>query len=405
MIAFISENKLTIVLLLLLGAALGTQLSHVKHPAANQAATSYEAYAETIVETCADEAYRPACYDIEIPKVMDEGLSMEDAFEVTRVVQRLDDKYQYCHVLGHYLSAKETAKDPSRWKEVVTRAPSGICSNGAIHGAFQERFRAESLPNSNVEELKEELVGICDPREDWEATGLERATCIHALGHLTMYITDADIRKSVALCDEIAVSEDGFSAVPLCYDGAFMQIYQPLDPDDFALIAGKEIETKAEAMEFCAQFDGEVHFSCVSESWPLYYNEIKEPRGVDTFCSQFSDDRYAEESCYRDIFYVLTALSNLDLAWVESFCPNVNEIYRGQCFANAASRIIEIDWGNTGKAVAACEIAARYDEEEICFKELLFYATYNFVPDSPELHTLCSRMPEPWGMMCRNQQQ
>ncbi|MEZ4200780.1 MAG: hypothetical protein R3B69_04370 [Candidatus Paceibacterota bacterium] len=85
----------------------------------------------------------PKCYDEEIPKLMDAGMSMEDAFAVTATIQDLDPSYQYCHVLGHELSAKETAKDPSRWKDVVARSPLGMCSNGGVHGAFQERFRVE----------------------------------------------------------------------------------------------------------------------------------------------------------------------------------------------------------------------------------------------------------------------
>ncbi|PIT90972.1 hypothetical protein COU17_02885, partial [Candidatus Kaiserbacteria bacterium CG10_big_fil_rev_8_21_14_0_10_49_17] len=125
----------------------------------------FKQHAQDIVAKCATAEYRPACYDAAIPKLMDEGMSMEDAFEVTRAVQDIDDMYFYCHVLGHYLAEKETAKDPLRWKDVVARAPSGICSNGAIHGAFQARFKAETLPDASVDELKKELTGVCEPRE------------------------------------------------------------------------------------------------------------------------------------------------------------------------------------------------------------------------------------------------
>ena len=111
------------------------------------AAQSPEAAAETIIATCAQESYAPSCYDKEIPKLMDEGYSMEQAFAVTQVARK-DPSYQYCHVLGHYLAAKETQKDPENWKDVIARIPLGMCSNGAIHGAFQERFRAESLPEN-----------------------------------------------------------------------------------------------------------------------------------------------------------------------------------------------------------------------------------------------------------------
>ncbi|MBX9765211.1 hypothetical protein K2X83_01060, partial [Patescibacteria group bacterium] len=104
-----------------------------------------ERLAEKVIATCSKESYPPTCYDEEIPRLMDTGLSMEEAFQVTTVIQNKVSDYFYCHVLGHNLSAKETAKDPSKWTEVVARCPVGMCSNGCLHGAAQERFRAESL--------------------------------------------------------------------------------------------------------------------------------------------------------------------------------------------------------------------------------------------------------------------
>jgi len=101
-------------------------------------------YADDVLAKCQSETYSPGCYDREIPKLMD-YISMEDAFKVTSIVQGEDKTYTYCHVLGHKLAAREIDKDPSKWKEVVTRCPSGICSNGCIHGGFQEKFRSETF--------------------------------------------------------------------------------------------------------------------------------------------------------------------------------------------------------------------------------------------------------------------
>src|SRR3989344_1241885 len=178
--------------------------------------------ATRVVEICADAENRPLCYDKEIPKLMDEGLSMEETFAVTRIVQDFDPTYVYCHVLGHILSEKETAKDPSKWLEVVHRAPSGICSNGGIHGAFQERFRTESLPDAEVEELKLILKGACRETDSWRPTRMEQATCTHALGHLSMYLTNANMARSLSVCDAVAYNEGGYDFRQLCYDGAFM---------------------------------------------------------------------------------------------------------------------------------------------------------------------------------------
>jgi hypothetical protein len=192
--------------------------------------------AKQMVDRCKTSKFTQTCYDKEIPKLMDNptNLSMENAFAVTRIVQDIDKSFPYCHVLGHELSAKEVNKDPSKWKDVVSRCPSGTCSNGCIHGGFQEKFRAESLTDAQVQQVLPDLKTICEDRDNWHPTGLEQASCYHALGHLTMYLTRADTTKSSSLCNTIAQKSDGRDFRHLCYDGVFMQIYQPLEPEDFS---------------------------------------------------------------------------------------------------------------------------------------------------------------------------
>jgi hypothetical protein len=369
--------------------------------AINHRADPLETSADTIIAICKDAEYRPSCYDREIPRLMDQGFSMEGAFGVTRIVQDRDDAYQYCHVLGHLLSAKETAKDPSKWKEVITRSPSGLCSNGAIHGAFQERFRVESLPDVALLDLKKNLDGICEPRDGWSPTRLEQATCTHALGHLTMYVTDADINKALSLCDEIALNKDGYDMRQLCYDGVFMQIYQPLEPDDFSLIAGKEVTSKEQATTFCDTFTGRYRSSCVSESWPLSLKEIQSPKGFVNFCLVLTGDE--RNRCYTGIMYVLTAISNLSEEWVTDFCPQLPGHLEDDCFAHGASRIIETDWRNIDKAVHICEVASIYNVSDACYQELVTYSTYNFKQGSDEYYHICGLLPTAWKEACLRQ--
>ncbi|MDP3725912.1 MAG: hypothetical protein Q8R36_01810 [bacterium] len=360
---------------------------------------TFENYAAAIFKACEKETHRPPCYDREIPKLMDVGFSMEDAFAVTRLVQEKDDSYFYCHVLGHNLSAKETAKDPSRWKEVIARAPSGLCSNGAIHGAFQERYRAESLPEADIEELEPILKDICKERKGWSPTHMEQATCTHAVGHLTMYVSGGDIYKSLALCERVAFNESGYDFRQICFDGAFMQIFQPLEPEDYALIKGKE-PTLLTINSFCADFTEMQYGSCRSESWPLYREQIKTAEGLTRFCSLVKNSTQ-KDRCYSGMFYVITAIQlNLDPKKVTDFCALFGTDRRGQCFANAASRMIETDWRMIDRAVSLCKSAENYESGDACYKELIFYSTYNFHAGSKEFFTLCDNLPIPWKQSC-----
>ncbi|MEX2008008.1 MAG: hypothetical protein WD850_00715 [Candidatus Spechtbacterales bacterium] len=353
-------------------------------------------YAEGVIEACSSVRYRPACYDEEIPKLMD-ALSMEEAFAVTKLVQEQDESYWYCHVLAHALGARETAKDPSRWIDVIARVPSHMCSNGGIHGAFQERFRSETLAPEEVERVLPDLQKACEPRPSWSPTSMEQATCYHALGHLAMYITGGDIHRAVAVCEDVA-RQTSADFTPLCYDGAFMQIFQPLEPEDFALIEGKQ-PAKEELASYCHQFSGAQYASCWSEGWPLYSAEIQNADGLTAFCSAVPEgpDR---NLCFTDIFYVLTAQFEFDHASIVGLCSSMPEARKGQCFASAASRFIETDAQLTDRAVALCAAATRETEQRKCYEELVFYASYNFKKGSKEFEHLCGSLPMSYREGC-----
>lgn len=362
-----------------------------------------ESVAERIVATCAEAAYRPACYDEEIPKVMNEGYTMEEAFAITRIVQDIDSSYQYCHVLGHELSAQETAKDPERWKDVVARAPLGVCSNGAIHGAFQERFRVESMEGRPVTEIEEELQGVCEPRDGWQPTDMGEATCLHALGHLSMYVTGAAIHDSLALCDRLIPASGNDSGRQLCYDGAFMQIYQPLEPEDLALIEGMEVETQEEAMSFCSEFTGAKHASCLTEAWPLYEEQFDDPATIVGFCDRLQYDEWQHERCISGLFFLAMAGANLSVDWATTFCPNVRSPYEGACFANAAARLIETDDRNVEKALTLCRNAEHTGHHEACYDKLVQFSVYTFFLGSDEFYEICNGLPRSWKTKCLDQ--
>jgi hypothetical protein len=356
--------------------------------------------AQEVIATCAQDSYAPGCYDKEIPKLMDRGYSMEQAFEVTQIVQETDPSYQYCHVLGHYLAAKETQKDPENWKDVIARTPLGVCSNGAIHGAFQERFRAESLPENARGVMISELEDICEPRPDWQATGMGVATCKHALGHLTMYATDGEIEESVLMCNELLDDKNTHSDRQLCYDGAFMQIFQPLEPEDFALILGKEVETIPEAEAFCSEFSDEYRASCIGESWPLYRDLISQPETVLASCQQLPEHSADYNRCMSGIFYVTMAQSNLSVDWAGEFCSQVPEQVAGLCFANSASRLIETDSRNVSKSFEVCKRAEAAGEGKACYDELYKYSNFIFKYSDPEYRELCNGLPTEQKQQC-----
>jgi len=362
-------------------------------------ANPMQKYADQIIKTCSSESYPPSCYDKEIPKLMDKGITMEQAFEVTRLIQNKVNNYYYCHVLGHELAAKETAKDPSKWTEVIGRCPTGMCSNGCLHGAAQERFRSDVLTSDQVDGILPQLAQICQPGHERSFTGLEQASCYHALGHLSMYLTGADVPHSIAICNQIA-KPSGQDYTQTCYEGVYMQIFQPLEPEDFALVKDIPAKTIPDAEKLCDTFTGEQRAACHRESWPLYRQQLETPTGLTHFCSLVNNPTDVQR-CYNAMFYVLTAQFNFDESKIVPLCLGLPDPKRqAQCFGNSASRFLETDYRLGPRAVGLCKIADQHGYGDRCYSELLFYSSFNYHEGSPEFQQICNDMPEPWRGKC-----
>ncbi len=356
-------------------------------------------YADAVIATCNTVPYPRACYDEELPRLMRRGLSMEETFAVTKLVQEQVPDYFYCHVLGHRLAEQETAKDVSQWTDVITRCPTGMCSNGCIHGAAQERFRAESLSPEEIEAALPELRETCSLGGARAFTGVEQASCYHSLGHLAMFMTAGKTQEALGVCAAIVPTEDG--SATLCYEGVFMQIFQPLEPEDVALVRDFAPESQAEAHSFCSSFPGEEGGACHRESWPLARDTLSTAAGVDAFCS-FATGAENAKRCYSSLFYVLVPQLNFEEEKIVALCDSFDEKRAAQCYASAASRTLETDERLIPDAARLCAIAADKGASIRCYSELLFYSVNGFTEGSEAFHTLCSALPEPWGSRCEN---
>ena len=374
--------------------------------------TSLENYAADIFSRCANTQFAPDCYDKEIPKLTD-TISLEEAFEVTKLVQEKDPRYLYCHVLGHKLSYKEAARDPKNWKDVITRCPTTFCNNGCLHGALIQRFNKTYLNDEQIEELKKDLVDVCEPRGNWNPVEVERSMCYHALGHMAMYITKADIRKAIPLCDFVGTKTDGRNYVQTCTEGIFMQVYQPLEPEDFELIHSIA-PGKGTVPEFCASYKNINPFSfdaCRREAWPLFRQEILKPEGYLQFCS-YTENRTWQYTCWAALMNIVTIALGIEsgkTADIEKFCkelpenPRLPETPRETCFAHAARQFIQIDPRYADKAFEICKTADALNAGEPCFKLLIQFGRKSFHKASRDFIEYCRGFPESWKNECLNQ--
>ncbi len=359
---------------------------------------SIEFFAKQIMTACSAEPYPPPCYDREIPKLMDtHNITMEEAFGITRLIGLEDSRYLYCHVLAHNVASKEVSRDPSKWKEIVTRCPATMCNNGCPHGALMERFNTEHFTDDQINAIVPELSDVCEPRNSWNPAEIERSMCYHAVGHLLMYMTGADVSKSAGFCKAVGTKDDGRSYVQTCTEGTVMTVFQPLDVEDQALIADIAPKNATEAKTFCDNYTGDIYHACMRESWPLSLDTIRTPEGLVKFCG-YTDDTLAKRICYGTAMNILTIYlvvnTGGDVAELVPFCTSVSSDMRDDCFQLTAMRLIQIDPAYTKTALSVCTEADAFGYGDLCYRGLQYYASQSFHAGSEELKTYCLQFPE-----------
>lgn len=392
-----------IVAIALVIGALCAGLYIAKKSAVTQVDTRAKALA--IIELCKAKNETGAhCYEREVPTLYGK-IMLADTFDVIRNIRRNDPSFQFCHPLAHKLGEMTVAEDPKSWiKAIALNPPDGMCSNGFIHGVIVGRFRNEVLDDFKMQQAMGEFKTACEPRADWQPSALDQAICYHGMGHLFMFVTDGKYTRSLDACSQIAESPTG-NFLRVCQEGVFMQTYQPLEPDDFALIEKlPEKPTRQNYRRICAQFsDANAVGACLREAWPLFQKELFVGTGMKTFCSGHPN-ALLENACYETVFAILGRQSQEPSKRdrVGAICTSVPERRQGKCFGSVARAFIEEDRSAVEQAVHVCEVAAKEAARNGCYQDVLNSVAFIYGQDTVTAARLCSLVPDTYRDECNN---
>lgn len=348
---------------------------------------------ERIVNQCAEVTNKTKCYEDLISSLVLEpmNLTMEEAFQVVKSAQRLDSKYYYCHDLSHKLARSEMQKKDNDWRDVAARCPMNLCAKGCIHGVFQEKYKDQTLSDAEIEQNIPELDALCKPRSSWQPSGSQQASCYHGLGHLFMYITDANIEESLRLCSKLAVSEHKLNFRAPCLHGIFMQIFQSSNYEIVNLINKFNLSLET-APSFCQKFDKETAAICWMESWPFQAQEINNANGLKNFCYQLDKDHQSD--CFAFMFTIITFNFRYDQDKLLDYCSSMQDGLAAECASRVALAILQNDNEHIEQASGFCKKASDYDPKHQCYNLLATMASYNFSLGSKERTDLCNSLPE-----------
>ncbi|MEI6863805.1 MAG: hypothetical protein WCK46_00320 [Candidatus Adlerbacteria bacterium] len=349
---------------------------------------------------CAQKPDSAGCYERTVPRLL-YVVPVTDVFSVIREIQTQDTSYRFCHVLAHNIGQDEVARDTGAWVSLMHKnPPDSVCSNGYIHGIIVGRFHAAELPPEQIDAIEPDLARACEPAADWSPTNLDKAMCYHGMGHVLTFITGADMPRAVSYCKKIAIKTNGEDYSQTCISGVFMQIFQPLEPEDYELIERLPAKpTRDTLAQFCGAYKTEEERSlCFGEGWPLFRDDLKTAAGVQAFCTTVKDSA-TQTNCYRT---ALTIGARTSLGQPEkqmAVCSALPGALGQECFGILAEAFVEEDRTQGPAAAAICTHAGEQYSES-CFGYLANLANFTFGSDTVNREKLCAVLPESMRQQC-----
>lgn len=381
--------------LLILAAAI---IAYSVRAWSSESVPTTEAAARAIVAECSKVAgdHSP-CYESEVPNLYPR-LTVPQISEVVRKIMALDPTYQYCHVLGHKIGERVVAEDPSRWVADIGLAPAdGLCSNGYLHGVIAGRFRSEVLDDATIQEYMPQFSEVCQPSAIWNPSESDREECYHAMGHLFDFITNANIPKALELCSQTIPSAFQYR----CYEGVFMQIFRPHEPEDRYLFDQLPVKpTKDTVRTWCASFANPDYIgACLRESWAYFQDEVLSGTGVGAFCSgQPNADQ--EKHCYEIAFSAIAWQYTADPKKLASICAAVPSSEEEYCFDTVAMRMFGEDKTNGSGVVALCKDAPTLSLQNSCLSDTVAHLYDYFGTEADAYQSFCGLLPDPLRGEC-----
>lgn len=359
-------------------------------------AQDLEALAKDVISSCAESGDKPGCYEQRVPQ-MYPAHSISQLFDVIRHIRTGDPSYQFCHVLAHKLGERVVAEDPQKWLDAIPLNPTdGMCSNGFIHGVVGGRFRAEVLDDATLEKHIPDFRRACEPRQSWVPTPLDQAICYHGMGHLYDFITDADIPKALELCERTTRTD----MHRVCIEGVFMQIYQPLEPDDFLMIEQMPVKPKKSTVRnFCSAYENpDYEGACLRESWPFFREDIIDGGKVEVFCSGQPNEQ-EEMKCFQSTFAIIGRMTLNDPKKAAHICERISLDLQSLCFSTVARAIVEEDRADGRGASDMCARAPIGIQEQ-CYVSLADTA-HSMYGSWRALAQFCNALPPEYRAACQ----
>ena len=352
--------------------------------------------AQRVVATCASAQLqlRENCYERTVPSLYPK-FSVSDLFVILADIQTRDPQYTSCHVAAHAVGARVADENPDHWMDAVhLNPPDSPCDGGYLHGLLSERFNAEVLSPATIQGLIPAFKHVCEPTDTWHPAALEEYLCYHGMGHLYVFITNADMPRALELCKETVPALFTQEGPRLCYNGAFMEILTPTGPDGFVLQKQLKVDvTKDSVKTYCRTFqvDPMQYGTCLQRGMILYQPPLTSGQQIDSYCADEPDSdehHYCLVRGFKNLGFYLSLYARQD----STVCDGAPASERQLCYNTVSLILLKEDngLGNAHHAIAFCDSISDTNSSAACAQSLAAHGAYFYGPNSESFNQFCS---------------
>lgn len=274
------------------------------------------------------------------------------------------DTYFSCHAFTHFLGRaiyRKLGNIPDSYANV-----NFTCHGGAFHGVMeayleQRKVSVESLSGEDIEATCKDSKSLIS--KEPEQIYFE---CFHGFGHAFMFITDADLLRSLKYCDKM----NDISFREACYGGALMENSTSSTNTDH-----KSVWLKADDKFYPCTILEEKYLNQCYFYQSNYWIMVSNHDYVRTFSDCYRLGGVHRDYCILGLGANLASLSNeKGMEAAASVCNlGINE-YKYICIEGAIPSIADRYGGELSKVVEYCQMIAP-DLKEFCFGKLGQVAT------------------------------
>ncbi|TSC61886.1 MAG: hypothetical protein G01um101448_490 [Parcubacteria group bacterium Gr01-1014_48] len=174
-----------------------------------------EQYIIPAIENCYAAANQNACY-IQAAVTLAKRFQPSVVLQIVARNEKQPHIFQVCHEVLHFFGRAIF----NRTKNVSRALIDGdaTCFAGYYHGVLEGYFLENGLLGTIDDAFFAKKISSLCEQNDTTRTKKDVHECLHGLGHAFMFATDADLPRSLSLCD-IFPRDDA----TWCYSGVFME--------------------------------------------------------------------------------------------------------------------------------------------------------------------------------------